>query len=179
MIAAIIALTLIISFPYVLTAIKRLLLILSIKRGCKRNGYKYQRLGACVFSSIKSGRCSFRVETGNAFYTVKLCGPVSPRVHLRFSDETHYAVRNLRFQLSSSARAITYETKSKETFQFRHGFTEKDYFKHQENVILLCPEPGIVSRVIGSETREIGNGDSTGEGILYNGDGFKRLLFKR
>ena len=179
MIAAIIAIALIFSFPYVLAAAKRTILVLSIKRGCKRNGYKYTRIGTSVFSRIRSGRCSFRIETDNAVYTVKVCGTVSRRVHLRFADDTHYAVRNLRFQLSSSARAITYETKQKERFLFRQGLTERELSKRQERVILLCPEPGIVSRVIGSETREIANGDNAGEGILYNGDGFKRLLFKR
>jgi len=177
MIAVITAAILLVVFPYALMALRRIFLIKKIKRGCKNAGYEYKKLGKTALSRVKDRECSFRIETPDSVYTVKLCGTVSRRIHLRFIDETHYAVRNLRFQLSTSSRAIGYDTKAKERYDFRVGMDTETLSKRQFPVILICPRPGIISRAFGNETKEIGNGDGTGEGTLYTPDGFNKLLF--
>ena len=177
MLYLIILIVILLLFPYISLLVKRLSLLIRVKRLCKKRNISFKRLsGGILLSSIKNGKISFICESEKSVLSVKVCGTISRRVFLRFIDTTHYATRNLRFQLSSTSGAINYETHNKDKYDFKEGLSIESFKKKLIPVILVCPVPASVSTTSGSETKSISQGDNIGEGYYYSSDGFLKLL---
>ena len=181
------------ALPYIVFAVKRQCLASRLKAVCRKKGYTLTPLKAFWWlDTVKSGLPACKIETVDTCYAVKIIGTVFRRKHLRFMDETHFAVRSLRFETHMTAKAVGYTYKEKEPYRFDEVTTDKPVHP----VILLHPSPTTISAKRTDSNGEkaatpsylmphqdapkrdelLQNGDFTGEGYVYT---MKALLSKR
>ncbi len=179
--------------PYLVFAVKRACLAMKLKTVCRRKGYAFTPLKRFWwFDTVKSGNCACKIETADTCYAVKIIGTVSRRQHLRFLNDTHYAVRSLRFETHMTAKAAGYTYKEKEPYRFADIATDKPLYP----VILLHPAPTTISAKRTDSNGEkaatpsyltpktdaprrdelLQNGDFTGEGYVYTTNAFLNML---
>ncbi len=190
---AVLALAVLGALPYIVFAVKRLCLAMRLKSACRQKGYILTPLKAFWWlDTVKSGSPACKIETADTGYAVKIIGTVFKRQHLRFLNETHYAVRSLLFETHSTAKAAGYTYKEKEPYRFAEVDTEKTVHP----VILLHPAPTTISAKRSDSSGEkaatsayltpktdapkrdelLQNGDFTGEGYVYTVKAFLKEL---
>lgn len=189
----VLALAVLIALPYIVFAVKRLCLAVRLKSACRQKGYVLTPLKRFWWlDTVTSGGCACKLETADTCYAVKIIGTVSKRKHLRFMDDTHVAVRSLRFETHMTAKAAGYTYKEKEPYRFAEVDTEKTLHP----VILLHPAPTTISAKRMDSSGEkaatpsyvtpkkdapkrdelLQNGDFTGEGYVYTMKAFLNKL---
>ena len=170
--------------PYAVFVLRRLCLAAQLKSVCHRKGYAFTPLKPLWWiDTVKSGDCACKIETADTCYVVKIIGTVFRKQHLRFMDDTHFAVRSLRFETHTTAKAVDYTYKEKEPYRFADVTTDKT----MHPVILLHPAPTTISAKRTDSNGEkaatssyltpkhdapyrdelLQNGDFTGEGYVY------------
>ncbi len=138
----VLALAVLIALPYIVFAGKRWCLAARLKSVCHEKGYTLTPLKRFWWlDTVKSGSPACKIETADTCYAVKIVGTVFRKQHLRFYDDSHYAVRSLLFETHSTAKAAGYTYKEKEPYRF----TEVDTEKTVHPVILLHPAPTTIS----------------------------------
>ncbi len=193
MLYAVLALAVLIVLPYIVLAVKRLCLAARLKTVCRQKGYILAPLKAFWWlDTVGSGSPACKIETADTCYAVKIVGTVFRRQHLRFYDDTHYAVRSLLFETHQTAKAAGYSYKNKEPYRFAEVETKKTVHP----VILLHPTPTTISAKRTDAQREaaatpywvtpkndaptqeelLQNGDFTGEGYAYTVNAFLKQL---
>lgn len=186
-------LAMLVTLPPIVFAARRLMLAYRLTTACRRKGVRFTPLKAFWWlDTIRSGACACVIETADTCYVLKLIGTVSRRQHIRFFDETHYAIRSLRFETHTTAKAATYVYKQKEPYRFAECITDKAIYP----VLLLHPAPTTISVRRAHSTHEqaatpywvtpktdapaqdelLQNGDFTGEGYVYTEKAFMKLL---
>ena len=181
------------TLPYIVFAAKRLCLVTRLKVACRKKGYTLTPLKPFWwFDTVKSGKCACKIETPDTCHAIKIIGTVSHRQHLRFLNDTHYAIRSLRFETHETAKAAGYTYKEKEPYRFAEVDTEKTVHP----ILLLHPAPTTISAKRTDSSGEkaatpsyltpktdpprrdelLQNGDFTGEGYVYTADAFLSLL---
>ena len=101
--------------PYAVFVLRRLCLAAQLKSVCHRKGYAFTPLKPLWWiDTVKSGDCACKIETADTCYVVKIIGTVFRKQHLRFMYDTHFAVRSLRFETHTTAKAVDYTYKEKE-----------------------------------------------------------------
>ena len=179
--------------PYVVFVLQRLCLACKLKAVCRKNGYILTPLKPLWWlDTIKNGDCACKIETDDTCYVVKIIGTVFRKKHLRFMDDTHFAVRSLRFETHMTAKAVDYTYKEKEPYRFADVATDKTLHP----VILLHPAPTMISAKRGDTNGEkaatpsyvapkqdapkrdelLQNGDFTGEGYVFTTKAFLNKL---
>ena len=170
--------------PYIVFVLKRLCLAAQLKSVCRRKGYAFTPLKSFWWlDTVRSGKCACKIETPDTCHTIKLIGTVFRKQHLRFMDDTYFAVRSLRFETHMTAKAVNYTYKEKEPYRFADVATNKPMYP----VILLHPAPTTISAKRPDSSGEMAatssyltpkhdapkrdellqNGDFTGEGYVY------------
>lgn len=189
----VLVLAVLIALPYIVFAVKRLCLAARLKFVCRKKGYILTPLKAFWWlDTVGSGFSACKIETADTCYAVKIVGTVFRRQHLRFYDDTHYAVRSLLFETHSTAKAAGYTYKEKEPYRFAEVDTEKTVYP----VILLHPAPTTISAKRTDSNSEkaatswyltpktdapkrdelLQNGDFTGEGYVYTMKAFLNTI---
>ncbi len=189
----VLALAMLGALPYIVFAVKRLCLATRLKSACRKKGYTLTPLKAFWWlDTVKSGSPACKIETPDTCYAVKIVGTVFKRQHLRFYDDTHYAVRSLLFETHYTAKAAGYTYKGKEPYRFAEVNTEKTVHP----VILLHPAPTTISAKRTDSNGEkaatsayltpktdpprrdelLQNGDFTGEGYVYTAKAFLKRI---
>ena len=178
------AVTVVLVLPYIVFAVKRVFLAVRLKAICRQKGYTFTPLKAFWWlDTVKSGLPACKIETADTCYAVKILGTVFRRQHLRFLDETHFAVRSLRFETHMTAKAAGYTYKEKEPYRFDEITAQTPV----RPVIILHPAPTTISAKRKDSSGEqaatpsyvtpkqdapkrdelLQNGDFTGEGYVY------------
>ena len=185
----ILAIAILVLLPYAAFVLRRLCLACTLKAVCRKNGYLHTPLKPLWWlDTVKSGDCACKIETDDTCYAVKIIGTVFRKQHLRFMDDSHFAVRSLRFETHMTAKAVDYAYKEKEPYSFADVTTDKT----MHPVILLHPAPTMISAKRGDTNGEkaatssyltpnrdvpkrdeiLQNGDFTGEGYVYTASVF-------
>lgn len=193
MLYVVLALAVMIALPYIVFSVKRLCLAARLKAVCRQKGYTLTPLKHFWWlDTVESGSPACKIETADTCYAIKIIGTVFQKQHLRFMDETHYAVRSLLFETHQTAKAAGYTYKKKEPYRF----AEVDTAKAVHPVILLHPAPTTISAKRtdskcetaappywvtpknDAPTQEelLQNGDFTGEGYAYTVNAFLKQL---
>lgn len=180
----VLVLAVLVVLPYIVFAVRRLLLACKLKVVCCQKGYTFTPLKRLWWlDTVKSGDLACKIETADVCYGIKIIGTVFRKQHLRFMDETHIAVRSLLFETHWTAKATGYIYKEKEPYRFVDVDTEKTRYP----VLLLHPAPTTISAKRMDTSGEkaatssyltpktdapkrdelLQNGDFTGEGYVY------------
>ena len=179
--------------PYAVFVLRRFCLACKLNAVCRKNEYVLTPLKPLWWiDTVKSGDCACKIETADTCYAIKIIGTVFRKQHLRFMDDTHFAVRSLRFETHMTAKAVDYAYKEKEPYPFADVATNKPMYP----VILLHPAPTTISAKRGDTNGEkaatssyltpkqnapkrdefLQNGDFTGEGYAYTPKAFLNKL---
>ncbi len=179
--------------PYGIFVVRRVFLAFRLKAMCRRKDGVFTPLKAFWWlDTVKSGSPACKIETADTCYVIKIIGTVFRKQHLRFMDDTHYAVRSLRFETHMTAKAAGYTYREKEPYRFADAATDKTVHP----VILLHPAPTAISAKRRDTNGEqaatpsyltpkqdapkrdelLQNGDFTGEGYVYTLKRYRSLL---
>ena len=163
--------------------IKRLLLILSLKKICKKQGY--QITVNQVFRSIfkRENLPDLVIKTGNGGYRVFILTTRYHRVRYHFPNEEYFEIMGKGVFFAPMAKARPINGSGMASFHYEYYKKEYDNFDLTDDgsglktVLLIHPIPLEVSAVKKMETVHLWNGDELYKGIIfYSGGGFKDHL---
>lgn len=163
--------------------VKRLLLVMSIKRICKKQGYEIKVNH--VFRSMfkRENIPDIIIKSGNGGYRVFILTTRFHKVRYHFPNDEYFEIMGKGVFFAPMAKARPTHTNSNASFHYEFYKTEYDNFDMTDDgsglttVMLVHPIPLEVSVVKKMETVHLWNGDEFYKGIIfYSGGGFKDHL---
>lgn len=175
-----IIIALIIAFPCFRLLVKRAVLAHRLKNICSEKGYiLHPTHRGWIFDSINDAEASLYVECSEKVYSVKLTGSGKRLRYISFIDPTHYSLRKYYGHFRGIIGGVSYcediEYK-KQAYDFTYRLPPSCSDKALVPVVLVCPVPAVVSAVCGNQTKQLSDGDFTGEGYLYSRSEFLAVL---
>ena len=128
-------------------------------------------------STVEKSNCDFHVLYDGRIISVKVISVFSSRTFVNFVDKNTYEIKVLSKSESLNSPSVTYSKKKKKPYNFKYKLPE-EYSKLPQARILLMntPLPARITRTVDGERVDLGRGDRTGEGELYETHDFIELF---
>ena len=131
------------SLPYIRFFFKRVLLLIRIRRICKKKNYNLQKAHIFWFlGSKRSKKCDVYIETANQLFAIKLFGIPKRRTILVFKENGEHFIRSF-IAIVSFGSAIHFPINSKPkpmpAYNFRYKYRDEWEIKTPRRILLVNP----------------------------------------
>ena len=176
-----IAIVIIVLFPYARFLVKRINLYFKLKSFCKKENLVLHKASAFWWLGIKkSGRCNFYIETSNSIYSIKLFPMLKSKSCLHFLEDRKYYLEKFLIFFGSYGSSARFSFKSRVhnmgEFDFRYNFNKDWHLKKFVPVLLLNPTCASVKLKTGNGEQVIGDGDIIYEFYTFGMKGLMRKI---
>lgn len=173
-----IAIAIILLFPYIRFLLKRIFLRFKIKSFCKREGLTLHSTSPLWWLGVRrGGGCNFYIETPKSVYSIKLFPTLSKQSCVHFLENGSYYIEkflvlfgrwgaSVRFSLKSRIRTI-------KSLDFKYKFNDEWSTKKLCQTILVNPTCVSIRLKDGDNERLVCDGDKLFEARAF---GLKGLL---
>ena len=146
----------------------RLIFAVKLMRICRKKRFNIKTNGFFWWlGKNKSGKWNFTVECLEKSYCVKLIGVRSRRILFGFIDESHYEIKDYTFAMVHTMDGFEYSIRNKDPYLYENG---------SEPCIVMVPDSVKITVRSRNGRTEIGNGDTTPEGVFFFGKSFLKTL---
>ena len=163
--------------------VKRFLLVMSLKRICKKQGYEITVNHTFRSLFKRENEPDIIIKTENGGYRVFILTTRFHRVRYHFPDDKYFEIFGKGVLFAPMSRARAHQTTSVTSFQYEYYKKEYDNFDLSDDgsglktILLVHPIPLEVSVAKKTETVHMWDGDEFANGItFYSGGGFKDHL---
>ena len=178
-----IALALIISFPFIRFLFKRISLLFKVKSFCKKQGVILHKTSTFWYLGVRNGGgCNFYMETPNKIYSVKLFPTLKKQSCVRFLDNRRYYIEKFMVLFGSWGASVKFSFKSRvkklNEINFKHKFNTEWNAKPLVPVLLINPICEKVQLKNGDTNQIICDGDTVFETYVFGLKGLIKEIIK-
>lgn len=134
------AVAIIVSVPFFRFFIKRTIMLIKIKRYCKKSGYRIEGTHYFrFFGNRNRKKADLYIETSSVILSIKLFGPLRKNAKLIVKQNGDYIIRRYYAFLSSKRQALLYSDSKPKPFA-DYCFDIDNTSKPVRNILLVHPD---------------------------------------
>ena len=178
-----IAVAVVLLYPYIRFLIKRIALLVKLKSFCKREGLILHKTSALWWLGVrKSGRCNCYIETQKSIYSIKLFPVFKSKSCVHFLENRSYYVEKFLILFGKWGGSALFSFKSRfrkmGEIDFAYGKDEQTEPKKLTQVLMFSPSCICVKLKRANDEQIISDGDSIYECLAFSVKGLMTQISK-